>query len=761
MNMKNAAALASLVLLSLSSGCGNSLPGSIDRTSKPSTTTPPPSFAAENSIIQVLSNRSDLISGDDALVEIVLKGSATKATVRLNDKDVSDEFALRPNGRYMGLLTGLKLGENTIGATLSGTDISGSATIINHPNGGPIFSGPRIPRFSCQEGAVDALCNQPAEYTFLYKSTNPTKIGLQPYDPANPATDVADATTDDGTVMPFIVRQERGYQDRDEYRILTLFVPDQPWAAWAPQAQWNHKLLITHGGNCGADYSTGTAPLTDYSGTIPETPLFEQSYIRALGRGFMVMSTALDNTGHNCDVALGAESVMMAKERLVEQYGLLRYTIGTGCSGGSIAQATIANSYPGIYQGLLTMCAYPDTFSAGLQFTDFHLMRAYFEHPQTWGPGVVWSPTQWGQVEGHIAPLDAIAADELLYKAATNPVGDCYGAQSYEPTTNPGGVRCGIIDWMPEIFGTRTPDVWSPMEVAAGHGFTGLPLGNVGVQYGLTLVQQGLITAAQFVDLNAKLGGLDIDIQPIAARSRADHPAVANAYRSGTINMTNNMSTVAIINFLGPDPGIAHDSVHAFWVRWRLDREQGHHNNHVMWAGPTPLIGDLYDVYNGLTAMDNWLSAVEADTSDKPLAEKIVNDRPGDVHDQCTDGLGQPLLGEECVNLVEPLYAYGTPRTVAGDDVTSDNLECRLKPLNRDDNYGPLGLTDDQWAQMQATFPDGVCDYSVPAVDKQLTIPWMTYQDAGGAMIVGGTPLQPRPANSRGGWMAPSFVYPQ
>ena len=34
----------------------------------------------------------------------------------------------------------------------------------------------------------------------------------------------------------------------------------------------------------------------------------------------------------------------MAKERLVENYGDVRYTIGTGCSGGSIVQQTVANS---------------------------------------------------------------------------------------------------------------------------------------------------------------------------------------------------------------------------------------------------------------------------------------------------------------------------------------------------------------------------------------------------------------------------------
>ncbi len=732
------ALLLCAILLALGA-CGNSSPtGAIGNAP-----------GGSSGAIHVLSNRADMISGGDALVEIV--GASAVPKVTLNGTDVSSQFALRPNGRVMGLVTGLDEGTNTLTAAGS------SATITNYPNSGPIFSGPRIPRFRCQDAAVDAECNQPAEYTYLYKSTDPTVTGLLPYDPASPPSDVATTTTDDGVTMPFIVRQELGYQDRDQYKILTLFTPDVDWQAWAPQPQWNHKLLITHGGNCGADYTTGNAPLEDYSGTIPANPVFEQSYITALGRGFMVMSTALDNTGHNCDIPLGAESLMMAKERLVEQYGELRYTIGTGCSGGSIAQATIANAYPGIYQGLLVMCAYPDTLSAGLQFTDFHLLRAYFEHPENWGLGVVWAPTQFGEVEGHISHVDAIAADELLYKAATDPEGDCYGDQTYNAATNPGGVRCSIIDWMPEIFGTRTEEVWTPMEQAAGRGFTGLPLGNYGVQYGLELLQTGRMTPAQFVDLNVKIGSLDVDINPIPNRAHADRPALGNAYRSGTINMTNNMDTVAIINFVGPDPGIAHDTVHAFWTRWRLDREQGHHGNHVMWAGPAPLIADPNDVYLGLTAMDRWLSAIEQDTSDAPLSQKILTDKPADIYDRCTDGAGHELLGEACVELVTPLYAYGTPRTVAGDTNTADNFECQLKPLSRDADYGLIPLTDDQWAQLEAVFPDGVCDYGLPGVDKQPTIPWLTYQDANLAMIVGGIPLPPAPAKSREGWASPAF----
>ena len=76
-----------------------------------------------------------------------------------------------------------------------------------------------------------------------------------------------------------------------------------------------------------------------------------------LGAGYVVMSHALDNAGHNCNIATQAESLIMTKERVVEQYGELRYTIGSGCSGGSLVQQQVANAYPGVYQGLVTTCS--------------------------------------------------------------------------------------------------------------------------------------------------------------------------------------------------------------------------------------------------------------------------------------------------------------------------------------------------------------------------------------------------------------------
>ena len=130
--------------------------------------------------------------------------------------------------------------------------------VTNHPNGGPVFSGPQIQPWGCQEGAVDEQCNQPVSYDFKYM---PALGGSPPaLRPESPPSDVATTTTDEGKTVPYIVRVETGYQARDQYKIAVLYDPSKPWSPWAPQDGWNHKLLITHGASCGIDHQAGAAP---------------------------------------------------------------------------------------------------------------------------------------------------------------------------------------------------------------------------------------------------------------------------------------------------------------------------------------------------------------------------------------------------------------------------------------------------------------------------------------------------------------------
>ncbi len=685
--------------------------------------------------IRVVSNRSDLISGGDALVEII---ADAPPVVTLNGVDVSSQFGKYEPGRYRALITGLNIGKNNLAAG------SESIIITNHPNSGPLFSGPQLKPWACNnEGAVDVNCNQPPEYSFHYMSNNPFSSGFQPYDIENPPTDVAETTTDEGITVPYIVRQETGYQNRDQYQIAVLFQPGMPWTVLAPQPQYNGKLLVEHGASCNTDFGSGTAPsvLQEYG----------------LSRGFAVMSTALNNSGHNCNIALQAESIVMAKERVIEQYGDLRYTIGEGCSGGSLAIQWMANAYPGLYQGILPTCSFPDAWSTATQFLDYHLTIDYFFDPSRWGLGVVWLPTQMAAVQGHITPVNSLVSDLAQFNSAVPTTGCNNGAvdDAYDPDSNPDGVRCAIQDASINIFGPRSRQDWGPEELFIDRGFAGVPIDNVGVQYGLKALQSGIITPNQFVDLNMKLGGVDIDVNSVNERLEAPQSALINAYRSGMINEANNLDQLPIIDCRGPDPGLFHDAYRAYSVRARLDRAHGHHENHLIWEGPVPLLADTDCARQSFLAMDRWLAAIEDDTSSRPLAEKVVTAKPADLTDACFSGVGQKVLATTCGELV--VGVYGTPRMVAGDAITTDANKCQLRPIDRSDDYGPIGFTNAQWTTLESIFSSGVCDFSVPAVAQQNTIPWLTYQNKEGAVIYGGQEMPTAPLNSGVGWASEAF----
>src|SRR5688572_28213984 len=170
----------------------------------------PPAGAAQPALeIKVLSNRADLISGGEALAEVVVPAGVLPTNVRmdLDGRDVTSSFAVRANGRFMGRVAGLGLGANVLSARAKGASAA-SITITNHPIGGPVFAGFQVQPWICETEAngfgppQDAQCNVETRYDLLYKSTSPTATGLRTYDPANPPLDVATAVTDQGQVVP-------------------------------------------------------------------------------------------------------------------------------------------------------------------------------------------------------------------------------------------------------------------------------------------------------------------------------------------------------------------------------------------------------------------------------------------------------------------------------------------------------------------------------------------------------------------------------
>lgn len=772
-------------------GCSGSSPtvnGAAGPSGSPGSNNPPPAAGAAP-VIKVLANRADLINGPDTLVEVDPPAGvdASALKVSLNGQDVTQAFGLSAQGKFMGLVKGLVVGDNTLSATAPGA-ATATVTIVDHPQGGPVISGPQLHPWKCEQGAVDAKCDKPATYVYYYKSTDTSKQALQPYDPKNPAKDVATTTTADGVTVPFIVRVETGYQDRDQYSIAVLYQPGQPWSARDPQKQFIHKLVINHGHACGVDYETASAPsvisynpINSVGGKIPLasgviSAIGGDTAVYALGQGFAIMSTALDISGHNCNLALQAESLMMAKEHLIEKYGTLKYTIGEGCSGGALAMYWIANGYPGIYQGILPTCSFPDAWSTATQFLDYHLLLAYFKNPLlSVDHGGLWTEAAMADVEGSDLTLNSEVSDLAQFSVAV-PTSSCGGitsAELYNPLTNPSGTRCDIQDAAINVLGPMPQTTWTKPEREAaavtGHGFAAFPVDNVGVQYGLDSLRRAIITPAMFVDLNKNIGGLDIDTNPIPQRMAATRQSLANAYRSGMINEANNLGNTAVIDCRGPDPGLFHDAYRAFAVRARLDRAYGNHNNQVIWEGGTVIIADTKCALNSFKAMNRWLSAVSKDTSGIPLRRKLTRDKPSDITDECWSGVGTKTSSHLCLSVKLPglppglddvgiVPLYKTPRMIAGDGITTDANKCQLKPLNRHSKaYGLIPFTDKQWAEMKQIFPNGVCDYSKPGVEQQPTIAWQTYQNADGDVIYGGKALPPAPANSGEGWASPAF----
>ncbi len=358
-------------------------------------------------------------------------------------------------------------------------------------------------------------------------------------------------------------------------------------------------------------------------------------------------------------------------------------------------------------------------------------------------------------MRGHPNYDNSVELSTLYWPTLANPAYPCTGvsaSQRWSPT-NPTGTRCDLEDYMINLFG--------PYQGNNPYGYAGVPLDNVGVQYGLQALENGTITPEQFVDINQKIGGYDNNYDTTASRMVAEEPALRNDYRGGGIDETNNLTDVAIIDLRGPDAGSFHDAYRSWTIRARLEAAEGHFpKNDVMWFGETPLLGDPNYAAEGLVAMDSWLSAVEADHRTVSLEQKVADDRPATVHDQCSDipDVNQvvvPGVGEVCQSPVLQTR-FATPRMVSGESIATDQEKCQLGPLRASDYY-PITFSDPEWAELQQLFPNGVCDWSKPGVDQQPTIPWQTYQAASGNVIYGGKPLGPAPANSGGGWTSPSF----
>jgi hypothetical protein len=666
--------------------------------------------------LKVVSNRADLVSGGDALIEVVLPAGVAPSEVRmkLGTDDVTDAFALRPNGRYMGVLTGIPLGTTMLVAQFpAGAGLK--LPLTNWPAAGPVFSGPQLQPWECTtEGAglgapQDAQCTGTTAVSYEYKDAASGQF--QAYDPASPppSSSVATTTTDAGETVRYVVRKERGTLNRGIYDFAFLHDPenDPEVTPWTPPRGWNRKFMFSYGQGCAPGYSQNS----------PDDPMITLG----LDRGFAVGVSSMMAFGKICNSVLAAEVTMMMKERMIELLGEDRYAIGNGCSGGAEGQNTVSDLYPGLLDGTRPECTFADGWTPAMTAkADCQLLLNYFT-------GI--SPQLWASLDQQSAVVGSNVS--MCYEMQAlgsgpqdwDPAGSgCQidAALIYDPATNPTGARCTLQDLNVNYVGRRADD-----------GFANKLLDYVGIQWGLKALQDGTILAEQFVDLNEKIGSYDVDWVHVTERTSADVAGITRMYRNGQLTYGLNQRLIPSIDSRTNNQADFHGNIQREIMRNRVLRSVGNLDSQVYWLEateapfglPTPPQSALT-----LTKVDEWLANIEADTSGDPLPVKVARNRPADVVDGACYDAGQPLPREQC----DAIYTHQLlPRLVAGAPNTADVLKCQLKPLARDSaDYAGITFTDAQWARLQAAFPQGVCDWNKPGVGQQPPVgDWLTFRN--------------------------------
>lgn len=771
--------LAAVALVTALVGCGGGSGGG-------GSSMPPPAGGGVTPIsgkidIVTLSNRADMISDGDAMVEVTLPAAASIGDLKVvaNDRDVSQVFAARSDGKIKGVISGLVEGKNTVTASLNGTSINSKLEITNSGRYGNIFAGIPVQPWICAtktavsklitvagttlsanvttrvsglDGDPDDACNAPSKFTYFYQpkalegsscvfAVSGANACFIPYDIAARPSDaaIADFTNDRGVTAKSMLRLELGTMNRSLYRIVSYFDPAKPWTPFAPQSAWNQKLMWKMGCNASGN-RFGQNPENSSCGPS----VFDRNAMQA---GFMVAHSQLTNHNDNNNELLAAENLMMIKEHIIDTYGQIRYTMSDGESGGSMMQTVIASVMPGLLDGIQPALSYPDAVSTWIETRDCGILNRYYQTAS----GTAFSGTARAAVNGHpdATYCDKWAGSFITPQVPTVPT-NCGpgfpGAIVYDPVLRPNGVRCSIHDMLTPILGTV---VDTDRNVKPN-----LPYDNVGVQYGLRALQTSAIDAEAFVALNEGVGSFNLDMvwsggtaaAPVvpAARFRVDPAAISPIYKSGLISNGKNLAQVAIIDVRPNFGSDIHMNWRTFSQRARLQEANGTFANQVVFASQGRTGAALTE--KAFKTMDRWLAAIEADSSADSRAQKVIKNKPADAVDFCVTTNGATtaeLINVGLNNAACPVQDQSSPRIVSGGPKAEDIFKCQLKPLDfLGTDYSSVTFTTSQQTRLRTVFPDGVCDWTKPGAGK---VDWVPTTFKAGP---GGQPLPAMPVST-------------
>jgi hypothetical protein len=715
----------------------------------------PGAAAAESIDVSVLSSRADQVSGGDALLRVdAPRGLLGKLAVLRNGEDVTDAFT-RDGDALVGLVDGLRDGENAIAVRPnrgSAAPAVARLRLVNHPITGPMFSGPHQRPFVCktiQAGLGEPLvdnqvgrgfrvlgpggaiagwsedCSARTVVDYQYRTTGGQFRPL-PADGSRPP-DLAQTTTLDGRTVDFIVRRERGTINRFIYSYAMLA---DPAAGEHDASLWNRRLVYTFDGGVAIGRNQGTP-----GGSALDPQL--------LGLGYGIAHSSGTRTSVHYNLELGGETALMTKEGFVERYGVPRYTVGVGGSGGAIQQYVYGQNHPGLLDAGIPLFSYPDMVTQTIHVGDCELLEHYMDVTDRANPKWrSWKQRSW---------LIGLNGEE----AFPNPY-----------TGRPGSDEC-VNGWrgltplaMNPLFGSAGAGTerMNPPEMAAVHwthwedlrniygvgpdGYARQTWDNVGVQYGLQALRDGDITPAEFLDINARVGSwkdpgamvqegapfvsggsfdpwsarnmrLSPDGGATPAPRRAGDPlAMRAAYERGVyFDGDIDIPLIDLRPYLEPVLDM-HNSHQSFASRQRMRDFDGDASNQVIWFSDrvgtsTPMIPLAFEV------IDEWLTTGRRPARAQDAcfdASTAVIARGPDVWDGILDDRPAGACAQR-------FPVHSTSRIVAGGPIRGGVYKCALQPVATAiarGLYGAWTPTAKERARLEQIFPTGVCDYTQP-----------------------------------------------
>jgi hypothetical protein len=772
--------------------------------------------AAKPWSIEILSSAPDQVSGGDALVRVGFPGAVIKTNARLLLNGVDVTGSLSPDGGdLIGVVEGFVLGENELKLLPAGnaSSVKAQLTVINHPISGPIFSGPQQQPFVCTTARVglgqpiidnqdmigirvaqeDALGNYPRDgrgyptaaatiigyskdcagnrrVEYQYRTTSNTFAPLA--DPTAPLpANIAMTTTLDGQTVPYIVRWERGTINRFIYSIAMLAPvtetdPDDP-----DDSLWNGRVVLS---------MEGGVAIGRTQGTIGSGAMLRHD---VLSLGYAVLASSGTRTNTHYNLQLGGETALMVKEHFIEDHGVPLYTVGVGGSGGAIQQYVYAQNHPGLIDAAIPQYSYSDMITQAIHVGDCELLEHYFDRTDL-------SNNKWDDVANRraVQGLNASASPVILGAsevAQWNAIYGIYSAFGYNrplpipPASNipPPLTECrrawfGLTPLVLNPTFTTVQDIDKLAQGTAGvdwthagdlvniYGVDGMgygrnPWDNVGVQYGLQALRDGVITSAEFLDLNAQVGSWKepgamvaegfpfqgplspVTFDPWSARNMnlspdggitpaprrtGDLDAIHAAYEVGMrFDGHIDIPVIDWRHYLEHQLDM-HHSHQSFATRRRLELARGNADNQVIWftdARPTaPLFDQTPEAFE---VIDEWMANLRANP-----ALGVAGNRPPRAVDRCFTTLGVEIAAGDDVwdgildsdpagacTQVFPIHK--STRIVAGGPIEGGVFKCATKSVDQaiaDGDYGAWVPSAAEEARLEQIFPEGVCDWS-------------------------------------------------